>query len=96
MASLSFTETALASGKTVYVAEISDKKGTINVDLEREVPGLITVYHRAHGATTYKGGMALQESLSVGGVNFNIVSEAPNASMDYKIVSDVSATGSYA
>lgn len=56
MAQLSFTETTLASGKTVYVAEISDKKGTINVDLEREVPGLITVYHRAHGATTYKGG----------------------------------------
>jgi hypothetical protein len=95
MASLSFTETALASGKTVYVAEISDKKGTINVDLEREVPGLITVYHRLHGSTTYKGGGTVQGSQSVGDINFNIINEATNASMDYQIISDVSATGLY-
>lgn len=96
MASLSFTETTLASGKTVYVAEISDKKGTINVDLERETPGLVTVYHKAHSATNYKGGTVVAESLVVGGVNFNIISEAPNASMDYKIVSEVEASGLYA
>ena len=96
MAALTFTETTLDSGKVVYIAEISSQKGSINVDLERETPGLVTVYHKAHSATNYKGGTVVAESLVVGDVNFNIISEAPNASMDYKIVSEVEASGLYA
>lgn len=96
MTSLSFTETTLDSGKVIYIAEISSQKGSINVDLERETTGLITVYHRLHGSTNYKGGISVPRSLNVKDINFNIVSEALNASMDYKIVSEVSATGSYA
>ena len=96
MAALTFSETTLDSGKKVYVAEISNVKGTVNVDLERDTVGLVTVYHKAHSATNYKGGTVVADSLVVGGVNFNIISEAPNASMDYKIVSDVEASGLYA
>ena len=95
MASLSFTETTLDSGKVVYIAEISSQKGSINVDLERETTGLITVYHRLHGTTNYKGGISIPRSQSVNDINFNIINDAPEASMDYQIVSDVSATGLY-
>lgn len=95
MASLSFTETTLDSGKVVYIAEISSQKGSINVDLERETPGLITVYHRLNGTTSYKGGISVPRSQSVNNINFNIINDAPEASMDYQIVSDTSATGLY-
>ena len=95
MASLSFTETTLDSGKVIYIAEISSQKGSINVDLERETTGLITVYHRLHGSTNYKGGISVPRALNVKDINFNIINEASEASMDYQIVSDVSATGLY-
>jgi hypothetical protein len=95
MAALTFNSATLA-GKTVYVAEIENVKGTINVDLEREAKGMVTVYHRAHGTTNYKGGVAVAGSQWEEDINFNIISEAPNAEMDYKIVSDTNATGIYA
>lgn len=95
MATLTFSQATLA-GKTVYAAEIEDVKGTINIDLERATAGMVTIYHKAHGATRYKGGVAVADSPWVEDINFNIISDAPNASMDYKIVSDTNATGIYA
>lgn len=50
MATLTFSQETLA-GKTVYAAEINDVKGTINIDLERDTAGMVTIYHKAHGAT---------------------------------------------
>ena len=95
MATLTFSQATLA-GKTVYAAEIEDVKGTINIDLERDTAGMVTIYHKAHGATRYKGGVTVPDSPWVEDINFNIISDAPNASMDYKIVSDTDATGIYA
>ena len=95
MATLTFSQATLA-GKTVYAAEIEDVKGTINIDLERNTAGMVTIYHKAHGATRYKGGATVADSPWVEDINFNIISDAPNASMDYKIVSDTDATGIYA
>ena len=95
MATLTFSQATLA-GKTVYAAEIEDVKGTINIDLERATAGMVTIYHKAHGATRYKGGVIVADSPWVEDINFNIISDAPNASMDYKIVSDSDATGIYA
>lgn len=95
MATLTFSQATLA-GKTVYAAEIKDVKGTINIDLERETAGMVTIYHKAHGAKRYKGGVTVADSPWVEDINFNIISDAPNASMDYKIVSDSDATGIYA
>ena len=95
MATLTFSQATLA-GKTVYAAEIEDVKGTINIDLERNTAGMVTIYHKAHGATRYKGGVTVAGSPWVEDINFNIISDAPNASMDYKIVSDSAATGKYA
>lgn len=95
MATLTFSQATLA-GKTVYAAEIEDVKGTINIDLERDTAGMVTIYHKAHGAIRYKGGVTVADSPWVEDINFNIISDAPNASMDYKIVSDSDATGIYA
>ena len=95
MATLTFSQATLA-GKTVYAAEIENVKGTINIDLERDTAGMVTIYHKAHGATRYKGGATVADSPWVEDVNFNIISDAPNASMDYWIVSDTNATGIYA
>ena len=95
MATLTFSSATLA-GKTVYAAEIEDVKGTINIDLERDTAGMVTIYHKAHLATRYKGGVPVADSPWVEDINFNIISDAPNASMDYKIVSDSDATGIYA
>ena len=95
MATLTFSQATLAA-KTVYAAEIEDVKGTINIDLERDTAGMVTIYHKAHGTTKYKGGATVADSPWVEDINFNIISDAPNASMDYKIVSDTDATGIYA
>lgn len=95
MATLTFSQATLA-GKTVWAAEINDVKGTINIDLERDTAGMVTIYHKAHGATRYKGGVTVADSPLVEDINFNIISDAPNASMDYRIVSDSDATGIYA
>lgn len=61
MATLTFSQATLA-GKTVYAAEIKDVKGTINIDLERETAGMVTIYHKAHDATRYKGGVTVADS----------------------------------
>ena len=95
MATLTFSQATLA-GKTVYAAEIEDVKGAINIDLERDTAGMVAIYHKAHDATRYKGGVTVSDSPWVEDINFNIISDAPNASMDYKIVSDTDATGIYA
>ena len=95
MAILTFSQATL-DGKTVYAAEIEDVKGSINIDLERDTTGMVTIYHKAHGTTRYKGGFTVAESPWVEDINFNIISDAPNASMDYWIVSNSDATGIYA
>jgi len=85
MASLSFS---LTNGK--YVATVEELTASANVDVERDQKGVITVYQRAHGATSWKVPTDVELAKYQSDVCFNLIVEA--GSMDFQIVSQTEVT----